>query len=208
MGGQAAQKSRVASLGRGTPASLSSAPRVRKHRSHGTLARRWGVHRRVEEGPAAVTHRGQDPEGVEGISRQLCGRDVGALRQSWPRAWGTHAPCSVCTRRACEGTSALSVGPPSLLAALLSPRGPPGPPRWHRGPSGSPGTPAGLPADCRGRWESFVEETLTETNRRNAVDLVSGCGAAPEARHGRPGVGLAPTCCAVAGEHPPPSSLE
>lgn len=33
--------------------------------------------------------------------------------------------------------------------------------------------PAGLPADCRGRWESFVEETLTETNRRNAVDLVS-----------------------------------
>nr|KAF6267601.1 protein phosphatase 6 regulatory subunit 2 [Myotis myotis] len=31
----------------------------------------------------------------------------------------------------------------------------------------------GLPADCRGRWESFVEETLTETNRRNAVDLVS-----------------------------------
>ncbi|KAM9228886.1 serine/threonine-protein phosphatase 6 regulatory subunit 2 isoform 2-T3 [Dugong dugon] len=31
----------------------------------------------------------------------------------------------------------------------------------------------GLPEDCRGRWESFVEETLTETNRRNAVDLVS-----------------------------------
>ncbi|XP_047599371.1 serine/threonine-protein phosphatase 6 regulatory subunit 2 isoform X3 [Lutra lutra] len=31
----------------------------------------------------------------------------------------------------------------------------------------------GLPADCRGRWESFVEETLAETNRRNAVDLVS-----------------------------------
>uniref|UniRef100_A0A8C2YUS0 Protein phosphatase 6 regulatory subunit 2 n=1 Tax=Chinchilla lanigera TaxID=34839 RepID=A0A8C2YUS0_CHILA len=29
----------------------------------------------------------------------------------------------------------------------------------------------GLPADCRGRWESFVEETLTETNRRNTVDL-------------------------------------
>ncbi|XP_010632555.1 serine/threonine-protein phosphatase 6 regulatory subunit 2 isoform X3 [Fukomys damarensis] len=27
--------------------------------------------------------------------------------------------------------------------------------------------------DCRGRWESFVEETLTETNRRNTVDLVS-----------------------------------
>ncbi|XP_023590403.1 serine/threonine-protein phosphatase 6 regulatory subunit 2 [Trichechus manatus latirostris] len=31
----------------------------------------------------------------------------------------------------------------------------------------------GLPEDCRGRWESFVEETLTETNHRNAVDLVS-----------------------------------
>ncbi|MBW03849.1 Serine/threonine-protein phosphatase 6 regulatory subunit 2, partial [Eschrichtius robustus] len=31
----------------------------------------------------------------------------------------------------------------------------------------------GLPWDCRGRWESFVEETLTEANRRNAVDLVS-----------------------------------
>ncbi|XP_072598385.1 serine/threonine-protein phosphatase 6 regulatory subunit 2 isoform X11 [Vulpes vulpes] len=31
----------------------------------------------------------------------------------------------------------------------------------------------GLPADCRGRWENFVEETLAETNRRNAVDLVS-----------------------------------
>ncbi|XP_064139344.1 serine/threonine-protein phosphatase 6 regulatory subunit 2 isoform X12 [Loxodonta africana] len=29
----------------------------------------------------------------------------------------------------------------------------------------------GLPEDCRGRWESFVEETLTETNRRNTVDL-------------------------------------
>ncbi|XP_045866683.1 serine/threonine-protein phosphatase 6 regulatory subunit 2 isoform X3 [Meles meles] len=32
---------------------------------------------------------------------------------------------------------------------------------------------SGLPADCRGRWENFVEETLAETNRRNAVDLVS-----------------------------------
>ncbi|XP_044943493.1 serine/threonine-protein phosphatase 6 regulatory subunit 2 isoform X3 [Mustela putorius furo] len=31
----------------------------------------------------------------------------------------------------------------------------------------------GLPADCRGRWDNFVEETLAETNRRNAVDLVS-----------------------------------
>ncbi|KAK1166886.1 serine/threonine-protein phosphatase 6 regulatory subunit 2a isoform X4 [Acipenser oxyrinchus oxyrinchus] len=30
-----------------------------------------------------------------------------------------------------------------------------------------------LSEDCQGRWESFVEETLTETNRRNTVDLVS-----------------------------------
>ncbi|XP_064417233.1 serine/threonine-protein phosphatase 6 regulatory subunit 2a isoform X2 [Latimeria chalumnae] len=30
-----------------------------------------------------------------------------------------------------------------------------------------------LPEDCRGRWESFVGETLTETNRRNTIDLVS-----------------------------------
>lgn len=29
-----------------------------------------------------------------------------------------------------------------------------------------------LPEDCRGRWESFIEETLTETNRKNTVDLV------------------------------------
>ncbi|XP_046889669.1 serine/threonine-protein phosphatase 6 regulatory subunit 2 isoform X1 [Hypomesus transpacificus] len=30
-----------------------------------------------------------------------------------------------------------------------------------------------LPEDCRGRWESFVDQTLTETNRKNTVDLVS-----------------------------------
>ncbi|XP_074920193.1 serine/threonine-protein phosphatase 6 regulatory subunit 2 isoform X1 [Chelonoidis abingdonii] len=30
-----------------------------------------------------------------------------------------------------------------------------------------------LPEDCRGRWESFVEETLRDTNRKNTVDLVS-----------------------------------
>uniref|UniRef100_A0A673MAG3 Serine/threonine-protein phosphatase 6 regulatory subunit 2-like n=1 Tax=Sinocyclocheilus rhinocerous TaxID=307959 RepID=A0A673MAG3_9TELE len=29
-----------------------------------------------------------------------------------------------------------------------------------------------LPEDCRGRWESFVGDTLRETNRRNTVDLV------------------------------------
>uniref|UniRef100_A0A673MGB1 Serine/threonine-protein phosphatase 6 regulatory subunit 2-like n=1 Tax=Sinocyclocheilus rhinocerous TaxID=307959 RepID=A0A673MGB1_9TELE len=28
-----------------------------------------------------------------------------------------------------------------------------------------------LPEDCRGRWESFVGDTLRETNRRNTVDL-------------------------------------
>lgn len=45
-----------------------------------------------------------------------------------------------------------------------------------------------LPEDCRGRWESFVEETLTETNRRNTVDLVSwslhACWASPDRRKG------------------------
>ncbi|XP_008314194.1 serine/threonine-protein phosphatase 6 regulatory subunit 2-like [Cynoglossus semilaevis] len=30
-----------------------------------------------------------------------------------------------------------------------------------------------LPEDCRGRWGSFVDETLRETNRRNTVELVS-----------------------------------
>uniref|UniRef100_A0A8C7PZF5 Protein phosphatase 6 regulatory subunit 2 n=1 Tax=Oncorhynchus mykiss TaxID=8022 RepID=A0A8C7PZF5_ONCMY len=30
-----------------------------------------------------------------------------------------------------------------------------------------------LPKDCRGRWESFVDQALTETNRKNTVDLVS-----------------------------------
>ncbi|XP_061124592.1 serine/threonine-protein phosphatase 6 regulatory subunit 2a isoform X7 [Syngnathus typhle] len=29
-----------------------------------------------------------------------------------------------------------------------------------------------LPEDCRGRWESFVDETLRETNRRNTVELI------------------------------------
>lgn len=32
---------------------------------------------------------------------------------------------------------------------------------------------AELPEDCRGRWESFVDETLRETNRKNTVELVS-----------------------------------
>uniref|UniRef100_A0A1A8HID2 Protein phosphatase 6, regulatory subunit 2b n=1 Tax=Nothobranchius korthausae TaxID=1143690 RepID=A0A1A8HID2_9TELE len=29
-----------------------------------------------------------------------------------------------------------------------------------------------LPEDCRGRWETFVEQTLSETNRKNTIDLV------------------------------------
>nr|XP_031529474.1 serine/threonine-protein phosphatase 6 regulatory subunit 2 isoform X9 [Vicugna pacos] len=43
----------------------------------------------------------------------------------------------------------------------------------ERGPMQTPVSEViqGLPEDCRGRWDSFVEETLTEANRRNAVDL-------------------------------------
>lgn len=29
-----------------------------------------------------------------------------------------------------------------------------------------------LPEDYRGRWETFVEQTLSETNRKNTIDLV------------------------------------
>lgn len=29
-----------------------------------------------------------------------------------------------------------------------------------------------LPEDCRGRWETFVDQTLSETNRKNTLDLV------------------------------------
>ena len=32
---------------------------------------------------------------------------------------------------------------------------------------------AELPEDCRGRWETFVEQTLKETNRKNTIDLVN-----------------------------------
>lgn len=32
---------------------------------------------------------------------------------------------------------------------------------------------AELPEDYRGRWETFVEQTLSETNRKNTIDLVS-----------------------------------
>lgn len=30
-----------------------------------------------------------------------------------------------------------------------------------------------LPEDCRGRWVTFVDQTLSETNRKNTIDLVS-----------------------------------
>lgn len=30
-----------------------------------------------------------------------------------------------------------------------------------------------LPEDCRGRWETFVDQTLSETNRKNTIDLVN-----------------------------------
>ncbi|CAF96047.1 unnamed protein product, partial [Tetraodon nigroviridis] len=29
-----------------------------------------------------------------------------------------------------------------------------------------------LPEDCRGRWEAFVDQTLSEANRKNAIDLI------------------------------------
>lgn len=29
-----------------------------------------------------------------------------------------------------------------------------------------------LPGDCRGRWETFVDQTLSEANRKNTIDLV------------------------------------
>lgn len=32
---------------------------------------------------------------------------------------------------------------------------------------------AELPEDYRARWETFVEHTLSETNRKNTIDLVS-----------------------------------
>lgn len=30
-----------------------------------------------------------------------------------------------------------------------------------------------LPEDCRGRWVTFVDQTLSETNRKNTIDLVT-----------------------------------
>lgn len=120
--------------------------------------------------------------------------------------------------------------PPSLPAAPDVTSGPSRtsavalvPPSWvTRRP-----LPAGLPADCRGRWESFVEETLTETNRRNAVDLVrawqASCGwesgaqspGAPRSCPARqepvrPGPGGWGSCppTAVSGKHPPPPPLK
>lgn len=31
---------------------------------------------------------------------------------------------------------------------------------------------AELPDDCRGRWETFVDQALAETNHKNTIDLV------------------------------------
>nr|XP_061812254.1 serine/threonine-protein phosphatase 6 regulatory subunit 2-like [Nerophis lumbriciformis] len=36
-----------------------------------------------------------------------------------------------------------------------------------------------LPDDCRGRWETFVCQTLSETNRRNTIDLVGSGNPRP-----------------------------
>lgn len=36
-----------------------------------------------------------------------------------------------------------------------------------------------LPEDARGRWQTFVEQTLTETNRRNTIDLVGSGNPRP-----------------------------
>lgn len=36
-----------------------------------------------------------------------------------------------------------------------------------------------LPEDIRGRWQTFVEHTLTETNRRNTIDLVGSGNPRP-----------------------------
>lgn len=217
MGGQAAQKGHVALLGRRTSGQSEQCAQGAEAQE---LTACWPASSEVAGGGVCTS----DPKGAEGASRQLCGRDVGTWGQSWPRARGTHmlreqrvhggGPVrgrSLCPRGRRHGDLPWL---PSLRAALMSPRGPPGPPWWHSVPSGSPGTPAGLPADCRGRWESFVEETLTETNRRNAVDLVSGAGRplgprpSRQPQRARPGAGLTPTPSAVAGEHPPPSSLE
>ena len=67
------------------------------------------------------------------------------------------------------------------------------PPQWHSEPGSASFT--GLPADCRGRWESFVEETLTETNRRNAVDLVRRLAWCVHMGAGAPPCVLQPLLC-------------
>lgn len=36
-----------------------------------------------------------------------------------------------------------------------------------------------LPDDCRGRWETFVDQTLSETNRKNTIDLVGSGNPRP-----------------------------
>uniref|UniRef100_A0A8C8A1T2 Protein phosphatase 6, regulatory subunit 2a n=1 Tax=Oryzias sinensis TaxID=183150 RepID=A0A8C8A1T2_9TELE len=47
-----------------------------------------------------------------------------------------------------------------------------------------------LPEDCRGRWESFVDETLRETNRRNTVELVRHLSSGTD----QPGAKLLQSC--------------
>lgn len=202
--------------GGGRLASLSSAPRVLRRRSSqhaGRRARRW-----QEVGCAQATPRVLRVLHASFVAEtwapgDRAGQEHGGhmLREQRVHGGGPVRGRSLCPRGRWHGDLPWL---PSLRAALMSPRGPPGPPWWHSVPSGSPGAPAGLPADCRGRWESFVEETLTETNRRNAVDLVSGAGRplgprpSRQPQHAWPGAGLTPTHSAVAGEHPPPSSLE
>ncbi|XP_034542345.1 serine/threonine-protein phosphatase 6 regulatory subunit 2 isoform X2 [Notolabrus celidotus] len=36
-----------------------------------------------------------------------------------------------------------------------------------------------LPEDCRGRWETFVDQTLSEANRKNTIDLVGSGNPRP-----------------------------
>lgn len=122
---------------------------------------------------------GQDPEGA--WSHQLHGGDTwGPQDRAAGDCHGQGCSLSVSAQRRSENSRG-GWGPEQArggaLGALRS-----GPLSAPPQPSAHQLLPAGLPADCRGRWESFVEETLTETNRRNAVDLVRPAPAPPVAR--------------------------
>lgn len=91
-------------------------------------------------------------DGREGPPQSPGGK--GRTKHSWSPTWG----CSQQGGRSC------------VSLAQVSPRGVAQSTQIHG--LCDPLIPE-LPEDCRGRWESFVEETLTETNRRNTVDLVS-----------------------------------